>query len=91
LGALAPGNLGFFGDLGTPVFVFINLFSGTSSFTQNLGTQVKPHVPTVDLDPTACVIRQIIKVIKYAKSHAKTSKQNSDHNIIGKINQLRPQ
>jgi hypothetical protein len=54
LGALALGHLGFPGDLGGPVFVFIILFSGTSSFTENLGTQVKPHVPTEDLDPTAC-------------------------------------
>jgi hypothetical protein len=54
LGALAPGNLGFPGDLGIPVFVFIILFSDTSSFNENLGTPVKPHVPTVDLDPTAC-------------------------------------
>jgi len=41
-------------SLGTSVFVFIILFSGTSSFTENIGTLVKPHVPTVDLDPTAC-------------------------------------
>jgi hypothetical protein len=59
----------FPGDLGTPIFVFSIIFSGTSSFIENLGTLVKPHVPTVDLDPQL-VIKQIIKIIKYTKSHA---------------------
>jgi hypothetical protein len=35
-------------------FLYLLFFSGTSSFTENLGTHVKPRVPTVDLDPTAC-------------------------------------
>jgi len=35
-------------------FLYLLFFSGTSSFTENLGTHVKPRIPTVDLDPTAC-------------------------------------
>jgi hypothetical protein len=37
-----------------------NLKLGTSSFTENLGTLVKPYVPTVDLDPKL-IIKQIVK------------------------------
>jgi hypothetical protein len=35
-------------------FLYLLFFSSTSSFTENLETHVKPRIPTVDLDPTAC-------------------------------------
>jgi len=34
---------------------------------------MKPHVLTVDVDPQL-VIKHIIKIIKYVKSHEQTSK-----------------
>jgi hypothetical protein len=70
---ITPGNLGFPGDLGTPVFVFISLFSGTSSFTENLGTHVKSCTHCGSRS-NSLLLDRLLKIIKYEKPHVQTSK-----------------